>query len=205
VDPPSDSDERPSSGGSRSRVGEFPIVRAGFVLLLFVVATVLLLATIHPSRPAVASNAVSTTSTTATTIAAKGHHHTTTTTVPSRPPANVPVLVANGAGVSGAAAAFSARLQAAGWTTLTPTNASIMVPSSHVYYVAGQEPSAAAVAADLHLPPTAVAPYTTAAPVSSIGTADVVVVLGPDLATPSAVSTAPTTTSTTAAGTSTTG
>jgi hypothetical protein len=183
------------------------MLRAGVVLVLFVVATVLLLATIHPSRAAVASSAVNatTTSTSVPTHTKKGHHHVTTTTVPSRPPANVPVLVANGAGVTGAAAAFTARLQAAGWTTLTPTNATIMVPSSHVYYVAGQEPSAAAVAADLHLPPTAVAPYTTAAPVSSIGTADVLVVLGPDLATASSVSTAPTTTSTTAAGTSATG
>jgi hypothetical protein len=182
------------------------MLRAGVVLVLFVVATVLLLATIHPSRAAVASGAVTatTTSTSVPTHTKKGHH-VTTTTVPSRPPANVPVLVANGAGVTGAAAAFTARLQAAGWTTLTPTNATIMVPSSHVYYVAGQEPSAAAVAADLHLPPTAVAPYTTAAPVSSIGTADVLVVLGPDLATTSSVSTAPTTTSTTAAGTSATG
>jgi hypothetical protein len=179
------------------------MVRAGLVLVLFVVATVLLLATIHPSRAAVASSAVSATTTSTSTPThthtKTGHHHVTTTTVPSRPPANVPVLVANGAGVTGAAAAFTARLQAAGWTTLTPTNATIMVSSSHVYYVAGQEPSAAAVAADLHLPPTAVAPYTTAAPVSSIGTADVLVVLGPDLATPASVSTAPTTTSTTAA------
>jgi hypothetical protein len=183
------------------------MVRAGLVLVLFVVATVLLLATIHPSRAAVASNAVSatTTSTSTPTHTKTGHHHVTTTTVASRPPANVPVLVANGAGVTGAAAAFTARLQAAGWTTLTPTNATIMVTSTRVYYVAGQESSAAAVASDLHLPPTAVAPYTTAAPVSSIGTADVLVVLGPDLATASSVSTAPTTTSTTAAGTSATG
>ncbi len=181
------------------------MVRAGLVLVLFVAATVLLLATIHPSRAAVASNAVGATTSTTTAHTKTGHHHVTSTTVPNRPPANVPVLVANGAGVTGAAAAFTARLQAAGWTTLTPTNATIMVPSSHVYYVAGQEPAAAAVAAQLQLPPTAVAPYTTAAPVSSIGTADVLVVLGPDLATPTSVSTAPTTTSTTAAGTSATG
>ncbi|HXW39469.1 MAG TPA: LytR C-terminal domain-containing protein [Acidimicrobiales bacterium] len=185
-------------------------MRAGFVLALFVVATVLLLATIHTSGPAVVSAAV-TTSTTSKSTTSKptksttahsraGRHHTSTTTT-TRPPVNVPVLVANGAGVNGAAAAFSARLQAAGWTTLTPTNATIDVPTSHVYYVAGQEPAAAAVAVQLGLPPTSVAPYTTAAPVSSIGTADVIVVLGPDLATPATVSTAPTTTTTTAAST----
>jgi LytR cell envelope-related transcriptional attenuator len=194
------------------------VVRASLVLVLFVVATVLLVATIHSPGPAVASSAAraTTTSTThtstshtanthTTTTHSKKGHRATTTTVPGRPPSNVPVLVANGAGVTGAAAAFTARLQVAGWTTLTPTNATIDVPTSHVYYVAGQESAAAQVASELGLPSTAVAPYTTATPISSIGTADVVVVLGPDLATPTSVSTAPTTTTTTAASGSTTG
>ena len=38
------------------------------------------------------------------------------------------------------------------------------------------------MAATLHLPPSAVLPYTTAAPVSTIGTAEVLVVVAPDLA-----------------------
>jgi LytR cell envelope-related transcriptional attenuator len=217
VDVPSDNDERPSSGGSRSRVAGFPVVRAGLVLVLFVVATVLLLASIHPSPAAVPSNAVAATTTSTTTSTAsstvsstthpgtKHHGSTTTTTIPPRPPANVPVLVANGSGVTGAAAAFSARLQSAGWSTLPPTNATVHVPTSHVYYLAGQQTAAAAVATTLHLPTSSVAPYTTAAPVSTIGTADVLVVIGPDIASSSSVGTAPTTTSTTASHVSTTG
>jgi hypothetical protein len=192
--------------------------------VLFVVATVLILANIHPSPAAVPSNAAaatSTSTTTSTTTTASTtastttpstthsgtNHHgsTTTTTVPPRPPANVPVLVANGSGVTGAAAAFSARLQSAGWSTLPPTNATVHVPTSHVYYLAGQQTAAAAVAVTLHLPTSAVAPYTTAAPVSTIGTADVLVVVGPDIASSSSVGTATTTTSTAASHVSTTG
>jgi hypothetical protein len=63
-----------------------------------------------------------------------------------------------------------------------PVNATARVTTSHVYYVAGQQASAEAIATSLHLPPSAVAPYTTAAPISTIGTAEVVVVVGPDLA-----------------------
>jgi hypothetical protein len=63
--------------------------------------------------------------------------------------------------------------------------------------VAGQKAAAEAVASTLHLPASSVLPYTTAAPVATIGTADVLVVVAPDLA--STVSS--TTTTTAAAGT----
>jgi len=92
--------------------------------------------------------------------------------------------VANASGVTGAAAAVSARLQAVGWTVQTPIDASIDQPTSHVYYVAGQKAAADEVAAALHLPSSEVLPYTTAAPVSTIGTAEVLVAVGPDLASP---------------------
>ena len=68
-----------------------------------------------------------------------------------------------------------------------------------MYYLAGHQQSALAIAPTLHLPATAVVPYTTAAPISSIGTAEVLVVVGPDLATRAASST--TTTATTTAAT----
>ncbi len=51
------------------------------------------------------------------------------------------------------------------------------------------------MAATLHLPASAVLPYTTAAPVSTIGTAEVLVVVAPDLAQTASATT------TTAAGT----
>jgi LytR cell envelope-related transcriptional attenuator len=97
-------------------------------------------------------------------------------------------------GVNGAAATVSNRLQVGGWMLLPPVNASAKVPTSHVYYVAGQQQAADAIAASLHLPASQVLPYTTAAPITTIGTAEVVVVVGPDLVTVS-----PSTTTTTAA------
>ena len=58
--------------------------------------------------------------------------------------------------------------------------------------MAGQKAAADRVATTLHLPSSAVLPYTTAAPVSTIGTAEVLVVVASDLA-----STATTTTTAT--------
>ncbi len=216
MDEPVNGEPRPSSGGTRSRVGDFPVVKAGLVLVLFVVGVLLLLATIHPAGPAVVA-AVSTSSTSTTTTATgasttsttravtgtgtkKGHGHTstTTTTVPAVAPTGVPLLVANGSGVSGAAAAVSARLHAVGWTTLPPTNASTQVTSSHVYYAAGQQAAAVVAASQLHIPSSAVAPYSTSVPVSSVGTAQVIVVVGPDVASSGS------TTATTAASSSST-
>ncbi len=152
-----------------------PVLRALAVLVLFVAATLVALGQLHPSSSPSATSAGSS-STTSTTVAPS----TTTTHAQSR----VPVLVANASGVAGAAASITNQLQVGGWNMQTPVNASARVPSSHVYYLAGQQQAATAVAASLHLPSSAVVPYTTAAPVSSIGTAGVVVVVGPDLATP---------------------
>jgi hypothetical protein len=173
---PSDSDGQPS-GVSNWRSGGFPIVRACIVLVLFVAATALVLGEIHPPSSKSAAGSVPVTSTSTTRPA---HPTTTTTTIP---PSRVPVLVANASGVAGAAAAISHQLATAGWDMLAPVNASADVPTSHVYFVAGYQQPAQTIATSLQLPSGAVAPYTTAAPISSIGTADVVVVAGPDIAT----------------------
>lgn len=145
--------------------------------MAFVVVTVLVLGVIHPTTSGtVAVPAASTTTTTA--------HPTTTTT--TAPPSHVPVLVANASGITGAAGAISTQLQTAGWNVLPPVNGSAQVTKSNVYYVAGQQKAAEAVASSLQLAASAVVPYTTSAPVSSIGTAEVLVVVGPDLADKSA-------------------
>jgi len=163
---------RPPVGPSGRGAG-FPAVRAGIVLVAFVVVTVLVLGVIHPTNSGtVASSSV-------TTTTAPAHPSTTTTTMP---PSHVPVLVANASGITGAAGAISTQLQTAGWDVLPPVNGSTQVTKSSVYYVAGQKKAAEDVAASLKLAPSAVVPYTTSAPVSSIGTAEVLVVVGPDLA-----------------------
>lgn len=170
-------------------------MRAIAVLVVFVAVTALVLSDVHPTAgTAAASASTATTATTAasgagqgsttTTTAAshsKSKHPTTTTT--TIPPSKVAVVVANASGVTGAAAAISAGLTADGWNLLPPVNAATDVATSTVYYIAGFRPQAASIAKSLHLAATAVAPYTTAAPVSTIGTADVVVVAGPDVTT----------------------
>jgi hypothetical protein len=105
------------------------------------------------------------------------------------PPSKVPVLVTNASGITGAAAALSARIQASGWDMLPPTNATSDVTTSSIYYMPGFQPSAASIASSLSLPATAVVPYTSAAPVTSVGTAKVIVVAGPDLSDNSATTT----------------
>ncbi len=153
-------------------------MRAFIVIVAFGVSTVLLLGVIHPVAVKSASGSVVATPTTTTQPA----HPATTTTAP---PSRVPVLVANASGVPGAAATVTSRLQVGGWNMLPPVNASTKVPTSHVYYLAGQQQVADALASSLHLPTSVVVPYTTAAPITTIGSAEVVVVVGPDLATPS--------------------
>lgn len=168
--------DRPAAAGGSGRGGGIPVVRAAAVLIVFVVVTILLLGVIHPSTSTSASGPAPTTTTTT-----RPSHPTTTTT--TFPPSKVPVLVANASAVTGAAEATAKELQPQGWDLLPAVNATAQVPASSIYYLAGQEQSAKAIAATLKLPDTVVAPYTTAAPISSVGTAEVIVVVGPALAT----------------------
>ena len=198
-DPSAPGAQHPQRPGHR-----LPVDRAVILLGLFVLATVLLLGQIHPTSsasssstsPTVPTTTATTASGAATTTTAAPHTSTTSTTAAKAKPSNVPVLVANASGKPGAAASITNELQVAGWNVQAPINATANVSTSSVYYVAGQKATAVAVAATLHLPPSAVLPYTTAAPVSTIGTAEILVVVAPDLAT----GLSPTTTATTAAG-----
>jgi LytR cell envelope-related transcriptional attenuator len=184
--------QRKPSNGSPGGESRLPPFRAAIVIVVFVAATVLLLGVIHPQQANVASGSTTPASsdTTTTTTTAKGHSPPTTTT--TIPPSSVAVLVANASGVTGAAATISARLAPGGWHLLAPVNASSDVSTSSVYYVAGQQKPAATVASSLGLPASSVVPYTTAAPVPTIGTADVVVVAGPDVSTTTTTTTSAT-------------
>jgi hypothetical protein len=181
-----DQPQRPPNGpGGRER--PLPPIRAAIVLAVFVVATVLLLGIIHPTTTNSASGPTTPTTQSSTSTTTPPAHSSTTTTT-TVPPSHVPVLVANASGVTGAAAAISSELAPGGWDLLAPVNASTDVPASHVYYLTGQQASAASIASSLGVPATSVLPYSSAVPVSTIGTAQVVVVAGPDL-TPKASST----------------
>lgn len=172
---------RPGQSSATGSGAALPVGRTLVVLALFVVVTVVLLGQVHPTTTVVpAAGAPATTAppgSPSTTSTPAGNGTATTT-----PPGKVPVLVANGSGVTGAAGLISTRLQTAGWEVLPPVNASSNVGTSTVYYVSGHQASADGVAASLGLTSSAVRPYASSVPVSAIGTAVVVVVAGPDLA-----------------------
>lgn len=106
---------------------------------------------------------------------------TTSTTVAARPASQVKVLVANGSSVNGAAGATTTELEALGYVTATPTNAD-RVPATIVYYTVGFEAEARELAAAIGAAPTAVAQMPAVAPVDDLQLSNILVVIGPDLA-----------------------
>jgi len=118
---------------------------------------------------------------------------TTSTTLPPRPPLEVKVLAVNGTNVAGVAGRTGDLLRRAGYNVLSPTNTAKPVDSSSVQYAPGHESEAKEVAKVLALPDTAVQPLSNPAPVQDIKGADVVVIVGPDLAARTAPSSPPTT------------
>lgn len=185
--------------GSGTRGGGVPAGRAVLVLVLFVVITVIALSQIH-TGPNKATSQPASSATTSTTTPRSSHRRTTTTT--TIPPATVQVAVFNASEVNGVARDVSNQLHPAGWNLLTPANASSTVTASHVYYLAGYQAPAEEIASSLQIPISAVSPYSAAsAPISSMGSAEVAVVVGPDLA--ARASAAETSTTTTAASSAT--
>lgn len=129
------------------------------------------------------------------------------TTVAARAPSSVKVLTANGTSTQGAGSRIKDRLLAAQYNALAATDAKAKVAASVVYFTPGYDPEAAVIAQLLALAPTAVQPMPAAAPVADLKGANVLVVVGPELAAQSAPATTATTakpTATTAKPTSTT-
>lgn len=174
-------------------------IAVGRALVLLVVAVVvgILCLQVGARPPAATTTAAGATT---STTSPPGSTTTTSTTVAPPNPA-VKVLVANGGAVNGAAGYFTSKLHAAGWTTLTATNAT-PVTASGVYYATGQQASAARIASSLGLPTTAVHPIATAPTVAGDTGVGVLVVVGPDLSSkvPSGAATGSSTGSGTAAG-----
>jgi hypothetical protein len=138
---------------------------------------------------------------TTTTTLATGSHATTTTEAVD--PATVHVYVANASGKTGAAGKVSAVLAgkqypapAVGDATTTAT--------TMVYYQPGNANQAQLVATSLGLPASSVAAMPSPPPVSNLGSATVLVVIGTDGALNAVESGNPTTTASTASTTTTT-
>ena len=106
---------------------------------------------------------------------------TTTTSAAPRPPSEVKVLVANGSGTNGAAGGATDALEALGYVTGTPANAE-RVPATVVYYTDGYQVEAEALAEAIGAAPTTVTAMPAVAPVDDLQLANILVVIGPDLA-----------------------
>ena len=137
------------------------------------------------SAPVTDGGSTETTVSTNTTAAGGGSTDSTAaTTAPSvRPPNQVKVFVANGAGIQGAAGKAADTLKAAGYVAVAG-NSPNRVQTTTVYYTEGFQAEAQAVAASLGTPAEAVQPMPTPPPVADIQGAQVLVVLGPDIAAP---------------------
>ena len=177
--PPSD----PRHSADHRGANRISPLRAGIVLIGFLVgATVLVAVGTRAPVSGLPSTAVTTTTTTAaahgTTTTTRAGATTTTTMARSA----TSVQVANGSQGTNLAAHYSAILSAQGWATKPPLDATAQEATSSVYYAAGQQEAAAAIATELKLSPSAVHPLTTAVPVTGASGNDVVVVIGADLA-----------------------
>ncbi len=129
-----------------------------------------------------------------TTTAAAGHATTTTEAVD---PATVKIFVANGSGKAGAAGKVSTVLAGKQYPAPAVGNAATAA-TTMVYYLPGNAPQAQLVASSLGLPASSVAPMPSPAPVASLGSATVLVVIGTDGALDAVESGNPTTTASTA-------
>lgn len=115
---------------------------------------------------------------TTTTLAAPT---TTVATVPLRPPPEVKVLAANGTTTKGVARKVTDQLKAAGYNVLSPTD-SQQAGTSAVYFTGDYQREAATVAEGLGLPATVVVALPTPPPLTDARGANVIVVVGPELA-----------------------
>lgn len=108
-----------------------------------------------------------------------------TTTIPTAAahnPAEVTVLVANGANIDGLASKIVESLKSANFVFAQPGNTRETTDASAVYFTPGFEADAAAISALLNPHPT-VAPLPDPSPVEDMKSANVLVVAAADLAT----------------------
>jgi hypothetical protein len=104
------------------------------------------------------------------------------TTTQLRAPQDIKVLVANGTTTAGLAGKVSNLLHTKGYNTLASTNSTQKPTSTIVYFQPSYSADAAALAGKLGLPPTAVQAMPSPPPVANLNGANILVVVGPDLA-----------------------
>jgi hypothetical protein len=123
------------------------------------------------------------------------HHHgerqhqrgSTSTTVNM---AGTKIVVANGSGVGGSAARLTDTLLAEGYAVITPTNANVNTYEiTEIYFTQGFEAQAGEVARELGVAVTGLLPDPPPVPPDGIQDANVIIVLGRDLASQPSVGT----------------
>ena len=119
------------------------------------------------------------------------------TTPAARPPGQVKVLSANATRTEGAAGRITEQLRLAGYNVVPPTDAPRQ-DASVVHFTPGYEAEAQIIAETLGVPLTSVRPLPTPAPIPDLREAHVLVLVGPELANPTATTAAPSATTTTA-------
>ncbi len=92
------------------------------------------------------------------------------------------MLVANGTSTPGLAGKVSNLIHAKGYNTLASINSSQKPPSTIVYFAPSYGTDAAALAAKLNLGASAVQAMPSPPPVATLNGAQILVVVGPDLA-----------------------
>ena len=105
---------------------------------------------------------------------------TTTTTLPTRPPGEVKVLVANGTAIRGLGSRTSDALKALTYNVLSPTDTTRALETTSIQYDTGFETEARAIATTLGLPVAVVVPLNSPAVDDARG-ANVIVLLGADV------------------------
>jgi LytR cell envelope-related transcriptional attenuator len=142
-----------------------------FVIVAFFILGAFLMLRANPASSPGTTTTLSTTTTT--------HHGTTTHPAKAR----VRVQVANGTSTPNLAHNFTQQLQTLGWDTLPPLNASHHVAATIVYFNPGFKWAAQEIATSLKVGKSAILAVNGQSPVAGANTDDVIVVLGPDVAT----------------------
>jgi hypothetical protein len=159
-----------------------PARGAALVVVAVLIGLVLLRHGLDTSTTVTPTTPSGTTGGTAGGTTAGSGSTTSTVAGAARPPGQVPTIVLNGSGVKGAAKKYSDSLAAAGYDLTSPAggNATSNIAATKVYFSPGFDKEAAAVATAIGAPQTSVAPLGTTLP-GTTNSANVVVVLGPDL------------------------
>ena len=157
-------------------------IHTGRAAVLLVVAFLIGVGLLHSAdRSSVSIGTTSGTTVKKTTTTSAGAVETTTTLAP-RDPRTVKVLAANGSSTNGVGDKLRKKLLALNYDALNPAvTATTKTRTSAVYFTAGFESEAAALASAMNLPTTAVHAMPTKAPVAQLLTANLLIVAGDDI------------------------